>query len=167
MVFAVNLQFKNKVKDSILSEIIKAAKTLNKSYVESGVIGEDERTLRMAYLNEFGGITNYDKDPHKGEEVMVPPRPFVDAPERVGMKELGNFIEFMAEGNINQKGIKDILEGCGEIMSKQQKERIERWGDIKDNSQRTVEIKGFNRPLHDSNNNPFPIKTRVVIGGAV
>lgn len=167
MVFAVNLEFKNKVKDSILDDIIKSAKILNKSYVESGVIGEDERTLRMAYLNEFGGITSYDKDPHKGEEVMVPPRPFVDAPERVGTKELGNFIEFMAEGNLNQKGIKQILDGCGEIMAKQQKERIEQWGDIKDNSERTVDIKGFNRPLHDSNNQPFPIKTKVVFGGAV
>ena len=166
MVFAVNLQFKNKVKDSILNEIIKSAKTLNKSYVESGVIGEDERTLRMAYLNEFGGITNYDKDPHKGEEVMVPPRPFVDAPERVGTKELGNFIEFMSYGGLSHKSIKDMLDGCAEIMSNQQKERIEQWGDIKDNSDRTVDIKGFNRPLHDSNNNPFPIKTRVVIGGA-
>lgn len=167
MVFAVNLSFKNKVKDSILNEIIKSANTLNKSYVESGVIGEDERTLRMAYLNEFGGITNYDKDPHKGEEVMVPPRPFVDAPERVGTKELGNFIEFMSYGSLSNKSIKDMLDGCAEIMSNQQKERIEQWGDIKDNSERTVDIKGFNRPLHDSNNHPFPIKTKVVIGGAV
>lgn len=167
MVFAVNLSFKNKVKDSILDEIIKSAKTLNKSYVESGVIGEDERTLRMAYVNEFGGITNYDKDPHKGEEVMVPPRPFVDAPERIGTKELGKFIEFMSYGGLSNKSIKDMLDGCAEIMSNQQKERIEQWGDIKDNSERTVDIKGFNRPLHDSNNHPFPIKTKVVIGGAV
>lgn len=167
MVFAVKLEFKNKVKESVLDEIIKSAKMLNKSYVESGVIGEDERTLRMAYLNEFGGITNYDKDPHKGEEVMVPPRPFVDAPERVGVDELRSFIEFMSFGKINKKVIKDILDGCGKIMSDQQKERIEQWGDIKDNSPRTVDIKGFNRPLHDSNNSPFPIKTRVVIGGAV
>ena len=167
MVFAVNLEFKNKVKESVLDEIIKSAKMLNKSYVESGVIGEDERTLRMAYLNEFGGITNYDKDPHKGEEVVVPPRPFVDAPERVGTKELGDFIEFMTYGGLGRKTIKDMLDGCGEIMAKQQKERIKQWGDIKDNSPRTVDIKGFNRPLHDSNNSPFPIKTRVVIGGAV
>ena len=166
MVFAVNLSFKNKVKDSILNEIIKSARTLNKSYVESGVIGEDERTLRMAYLNEFGGITNYDKDPHKGEEVVVPPRPFVDAPERLGLQELSSFIDFMLDGGITNRILKDMLEGCAKIMSDQQKKRIEQWGDIKDNSERTVDIKGFNRPLHDSNNHPFPIKTRVIIGGA-
>lgn len=166
MVFAVNLSFKNKVKDSILSEIIKSAKKLSKSYVESGVIGEDERTLRMAYLNEFGGITNYDKDPHKGEEVMVPPRPFVDAPERLGLQELSSFIDFMLDGGITDRTLKDMLEGCAKIMSDQQKKRIEQWGDIKDNSERTVDIKGFNRPLHDSNNHPFQIKTRVIIGGA-
>lgn len=166
MVFAVNLQFKNKINENVLKGILKAAKMLNGSYVESGVIDEDERTMHMAYLNEFGGIGVYDKDPHKGEEVTVPPRPFVDAPERIGQEELKNFIEFMSFGKMNEKVIKDTLEGCGEIMANTQKERMEEWGDIKDNSQRTVDIKGFNRPLHDSNNHAFPIKTRVVMGGA-
>ena len=72
----------------------------------------------------------------------------------------------MTYGGLGRKTIKDMLDGCAEIMAKQQKERIEQWGDIKDNSERTVDIKGFNRPLHDSNNHPFPIKTRVIIGGA-
>lgn len=166
MVFAVKLEFKNKVKDALLDELIKFSKELNGSYVESGIIGEDNRTSYMAHLNEFGGITVYDKEPHKGEGVVVPPRPFIDAPERSGMEELKNFIEFMTFGVINKKTVRNVLDGCGKIMSEQQQEKMRQWGDIKDNSERTVDIKGFNRPLHDSNNHPFPIKTKVVIGGA-
>ncbi len=167
MVFAVNLEFKNKINGSVLDRISKMADTLSKSYVLSGVIGEDSRTSQMAYQNEYGNIiTTYDKEPHKGEEVVVPPRPFISEPARDGLSEIKSFMDFMFFNNITKRGLKETLKGCADIMSRQQRDKIEQWGNIKDNSERTVDIKGFNRPLHDSNNHPFPIKTKVVIGGA-
>lgn len=166
MVFAVNLEFKNKINGAVLERISKMADTISKSYVLSGVIGEDQRTSQMAYQNEYGNITTmYDKEPHKGEEVVVPPRPFISEPARAGLTEIKSFLDFMFFNNITKKGLKSALNGCADIMARQQRDKIELWGNIKDNSPRTVEIKGFNRPLHNSNNNPFPIKTKVVIGG--
>lgn len=167
MVFTVSLDFKNKTNDAVLKEVEKSIKMLSKASVISGVIDEDERTSRMAHENEFGMPATFDYGPYKGETVFDPPRPFVDAPERTGTEEIKNYIEFMSAGEkFSTKAIKDMLDGCGEIMSKQQKDMIEAWGDIEDNSPRTVETKGFNRPLHDRNNKPFPIKYKVLLGGA-
>lgn len=165
MVFAVTLDFKNKINNSILKEVEKSIDILSKAKIYSGVIGEDERTSRMAHENEFGEVAVFDNGPYKGSMVKDPPRPFVDAPERYGKEELKSFIEFMTFGNMSEKSTKDLLDGCGEIMSKQQKEMIEAWGAIEDNSPRTVETKGFNKPLHDRNGKPFPIKYEVQTGG--
>ena len=166
MVFAVNLDFKNKINDAVMKEVEKSIKMLSGAKVYSGVIGEDERTSRMAYENEYGLVATFDNGPYKGQEIADKPRPFVDAPERNGVEELSNFIEFMSMGEtFNTKAIKDMLDGCGEIMSKQQKDMIETWGALKDNSERTVETKGLNHPLHDRNDRPFPIKYKVELGG--
>lgn len=166
MVFTVTLDFKDKINNSVLKEVEKSIKMLSGAKVYSGVIGEDERTSRMAKENEFGLFSVFDWGPHKGEGIKDPPRPFVDAPERVGKEEIKSFIEFMTFGGMSEKSIKDLLDGCGEIMSKQQKDMIEAWGAIKDNCPETVETKGFNHPLHDRNHQPFPIKYEVELGGA-
>lgn len=167
MVFTVSLDFKDKINGAVLKEVEKSIDMLSKANVYSGVIGEDERTSRMAHENEFGMPSTFDYGPYKGETVFDPPRPFVDAPERSGLSEIKNFIEFMSFGDkLSIKTIKYMLEGCGEIMSKQQKDMIETWGAIKDNSQRTVETKGDNHPLHDRSGRPFPIKYKVELGGA-
>lgn len=166
MVFTVTLDFKDKINNSVLKEVEKSIKMLSDAKVYSGVIGEDERTTRMAKESEFGLISVFDVGPYKGESVKDPSRPFVDAPERVGVDELKSFIEFMTFGGVTEKSVKDLLDGCGEIMSKQQKDMIEAWGNIKDNSERTVETKGDNHPLHDRSGQPFPIKYEVELGGA-
>lgn len=165
MVFTVTLDFKDKINNSVLKGVEKSLKMLSGAKVYSGIIGEDERTTRMAKESEYGETATFDYGPYKGSTIVDKPRPFVDAPERVGLDELKSFVEFMTFGGISEKSIKDMLEGCGEIMSKQQKDMIETWGAIKDNSPRTVETKGDNHPLHDRSGKPFPIKYEVELGG--
>ena len=166
MVFTVTLDFKDKINNSVLKEVEKSIKMLSGAKVYSGVIGEDERTTRMAKESEYGEMATFDYGPYKGSTIVDKPRPFVDAPERVGVDELKSFIGFMWNGNMSKKATIDLLDGCGEIMSKQQKDMIEAWGNIKDNSERTVETKGDNHPLHDRSGQPFPIKYKVELGGA-
>lgn len=166
MVFTVTLDFKDKIKNSVLKEVEKSIKMLSGAKVYSGVIGEDERTSRMAKESEFGLFSVFDWGPHKGEGIKDPPRPFVNAPERVGLDELKSFIEFMWSGNMSKKATMDLLDGCGDIMARQQRDMIEAWGAIKDNSLPTIETKGFNHPLHDRSGQPFPIKYEVELGGA-
>ena len=166
MVFTVSLDFKDKIKGAVLKEVEKSIDMLSKATVLSGIIGEDERTSRMAKESEFGETATFDYGPYKGSTIVDKPRPFVDAPERYGVDEIKSFIDFMTTGDMfSTKAIKDMLDGCGELMSKQQKEMIEAWGAIKDNSPRTVETKGDNHPLHDRSGRPFPIKYKVEFGG--
>ena len=166
MVFAVNLEFKNKINDAVLKEVEKTAKYLANSYVESGVIDEDERTSRMAHESEFGLSSIYDWGPFEGESVRDPARPFVSAPINQNERKLKDLIAFFMMNNFNTKGAKVALRECGEEMSRLQTEAILTNGASiggweENNSGRTVATKGFDGPLLDRNHQPFPITNRI------
>ena len=177
MVFAVNLEFKNKVKDSILKEVLKTANYLSNSHIESGVIGEDERTSRMAHESEFGKPAVYDWGPYAGEDVYDPPRPFISAPINKNEKRLKEIIAFFLMNSFDIKSAKTALKACGDEMSRLQTESILSRGESiggwnqfsshgYSNETRTIKTKGFDFPLLDRNHSPFPIKNRIITGGS-
>lgn len=172
MVFAVTLDFKNKINDSILKEVEKTAKYLANSYVESGVIDEDERTSRMAHESEFGKWAVYDWGPYAGEDVHDHPRPFVSAPINQNEGKLKDLVAFFLMNNFNTNSAKVALRECGEEMSRLQTESMTSKGatiggweqfseDGDKNCPRTIATKGFDFPLLDRYHNPFPITNRI------
>lgn len=166
MVFAVNLEFKNRINDAVLKEVEKTAKYLANSYVESGVIDEDERTSRMAHESEFGLMAVYDRGPYEGSKVQDPPRPFVSAPVNQNEGKLKDLVAFFLMNNFNTNGAKVALRECGEEMSRLQTESIltngaSIGGWLENNSPRTIATKGFDGPLLDENHQPFPITNRI------
>lgn len=179
MVFTVTLDFKDKINNSVLKEVEKSIKMLSGAKVYSGVIGEDERTTRMAYENEFGLGSVYDWGPFEGEPVQDPKRPFISAPIEKNAEHIGSVLSSWLNNSFNTKKIEQTLKKCGEMMSELQTtsilsrgSNIGGWNQFnggragENNSGRTVGTKGFDFPLLDRHHNPFPIKYEVELGGA-
>lgn len=180
MVFTVTLDFKDKINNSVLKEVEKSIKMLSGAKVYSGVIGEDERTTRMAYESEFGLWTVYDRGPFKGQWVHDATRPFVSAPVEKNSEHIGSLLSsWISRTPLKVENIQKSLKKCGEVMAELQTTSIlsrgsniggwEQFNDDgfgEDNCPRTEKTKGFNFPLLNEQHQPFPIKYEVELGGA-
>ena len=158
---------KIKLDFSGLNSILKGCDALNNSIIRSGVLGGDKETIQEAYLNEFGGETEYRNGPYKGEKVMVPPRSFVRAPAEHSAKTAFEKAKNVLENGINQANAKIALEMVGQEIEGAQKKALETNGDnvpgwVKHNDPRTVATKGFDRPLWSRRGETFPISYEVV-----
>jgi len=170
MVFAVKLEFKNKVKEGILDRVLKAADILANNHVESGVMSEDEEIQEKALLNEFGGFSKYEDGPFAGETVLAPPRPFIH-----GGADLGADLAFALASDKLKQGFnvgnaKEALKIIAKQTKMSQEMAIESNGEgmpnwQKHNEARTIATKGFDKPLYTRHGTTFPIESAVVKGG--
>lgn len=150
-----------------LKDILKGCKVLENSVVRSGVLEGDNETISEAYLNEFGGETEYKDGPHAGEKVMVPPRSFVRYPAEHAASEAFNKAKDILANGINKANAQIAVEVVGQEIEKAQKEALETNGSnvpgwVKHNDPRTVATKGFDRPLWSRRGETFPIKHEVI-----
>ena len=123
----------------------------------SGVINGDADATEAAILNEFGGEGSYPD----GRKVLVPARSFVQAPVELNADEIVSAGE--NEINLDKKEtLMNALRKMGEKASELQEKALESNGEgipgwQKHNSPRTIDIKGFDKPLYTRHNTTFPI----------
>lgn len=130
-----------------LDKIKRACEILSKP-IKVGIINNAEEA-EIGALQHFGGTGYYQYGEHEGEEVQIPPRPFISAPvERFG----GDILKMSLKKvfNFTEKGAEQALKTAGHLMA----EDIKYWMNMEtayppENSPRTVETKGFNHPLID------------------
>ena len=155
MVFTVETKVRTSTAGfrKLLKELEQATKTV----AVSGVINGDENATEAAVLNEFGGKGFYPD----GSEVMVPSRSFVQAPVELNAKQIVdaglNEIDFEKKPNLM-----NALRKMGEKASELQAKALESNGEgipgwQKHNSPRTIDVKGFDKPLYTRFNTTFPI----------
>lgn len=155
MEFTVN----TKLDLSGLEAVKKACKALSKT-VEVGILNNPKEAA-IGALQHDGGIGVYQYGPFEGEEVDVPPRPFLmSAIEHYGKdiltseaKKLERFDEQTADA---------VLERVGEKAVFTTQFVIDEYSRIPDNSDRTVITKGKNTPLIDKGNLRASIEYEVV-----
>lgn len=132
-------------------EIVKKACNALSKTIEVGILNNPEEA-RIGELQHYGGTGVYQYGKYVGQEVDIPPRPFIEAPvEHFGgeilsmsVKEYFDFTEKSAETTLNV---------AGDTMAKD----IQYWMDNgtvypPKNSPRTIETKGFDHPLIDKGN---------------
>lgn len=132
-----------------LTEIKKSCKELSKP-VYVGILHDSEEA-EIGRLQHDGGTGVYQYGPYQGQEVSIPPRPFLmRAMEHFGgeiLKEearnIKNFTASEAQAVLNRVGDKSKFVVQGEIDS------IAREGG---NSPKTIETKGKDSPLIDKGN---------------
>lgn len=123
----------------------------------SGVINGDADATEAAILNEFGGVGYYPD----GSKVLVPTRSFVQVPVERNADEIVNAGK--NEINLDKKEtLMNALRKMGEKASELQEKALESNGEgipgwQKHNSPRTIDIKGFDKPLYTRHNTTFPI----------
>ena len=130
-------------------EVEKACKALSKT-VEVGILNNPEEA-RIGELQHNGGIGIYEYGPYEGEEVEIPPRPFLmKAMEHYG-KEILDSEAYKLE-NFNTKSAETVLNRIGKKAVSATQFVIDEFSRNRDNSPRTVETKGKNTPLIDKGN---------------
>lgn len=149
-------------------QIEKFCNSLNSARIQSGVLKADAKTVEKAKLNEYGGVSVYDRGPYAGEEVRVPPRSFVNAPaEHTAPDALKKASKKFSDG-FTESNIEQALDIVGKEVSEAQRRAIETNGNganadwVKHNEPRTIATKGFDKPLYTVNNETFPIDYEVV-----
>ena len=150
-----------------LEPIKKACDILNESKIHSGVLEGDGETLQKAFLNEFGGETEYTSGPFAGEKVLVPPRSFVRAAAEIEAPEAFNKAKKILENGLTQGNAKVAIETVAIAISDAQKDALENNGEkipgwVQHNDPRTVATKGFDQPLWSRRGETFPISYEVV-----
>ena len=128
-------------------EIEKACTAISKS-IEVGIL-HNPKEAQIGYLQHYGGTGVYQYGEHEGESVDIPPRPFIMAP----VDEFGGTI-LQQSAKKHFKFTEDSANKTLDIAGKTMAEDIKYWMDRKgayppDNSERTIETKGFNHPLID------------------
>ena len=144
----------------------KACEALSSSKIQSGVLEADSETLAAAYLNEFGGETEYTDGKYAGEKVLVPPRSFVRAAAEIeAPNAFRKAKEILSDGLTKENANKAII-SVAEDISKAQRDALENNGEkipnwVKHNDPRTIETKGFDQPLWSRRGETFPISYEV------
>ena len=129
--------------------------------VVSGVIHGDEETTENAVLNEFGGTGIYKRGPYAGQTVEVPPRPFVTATIEHGADEVIKVAKESLDLD-NDPTLVKALNAIGKKAKELQEKPLQTNGEgiagwQKHNSLRTIETKGFDKPLYNQEGSTFPI----------
>lgn len=143
---------KTKLDLSGFREVENACKALSKK-VEVGILHNAEEA-KIASLQHYGGTGVYQYGPFKGQEVDVPPRPF-----------LSHAMDFYGKGILKQEAQKlekgftaenaeSILNDTGKTLMYATQETIREYAghqhEYPYNSERTVETKGKDSPLIDT-----------------
>ena len=159
MVFAVETKIKTSTAGfrSLLKKLNEACNTV----VVSGVIHGDAETTGTAIQNEFGELGVYTKGPYAGQTVMSPKRPFVESAIRYHRDEIIS----TAQANLdleNDPTLVKVLNAVGKKTKELQEKTLETNGEgvagwQKHNSKRTIETKGFDKPLYNQEGSTFPI----------
>lgn len=147
--------------------IERTCEVLSSTSAISGVIEADAETLTAARLNEYGGKGVYTDGKYAGEEVDIPPRSFVRAPAEIHGKEIGKKGASVLQKGFTEGNALNAIEIMGEEIEKAQKAALENNGSgipnwLPHNEQRTIETKGFDRPLWSRRGETFPISHKVV-----
>lgn len=145
MEFTVN----TKLDLSGLDKIKEACKALSKT-VEVGIL-HNPKEAAIGALQHDGGIGVYQYGPFEGEEVDIPPRPFLmSAMEHYGKDILTS--EAKKLDKFDTQSVENILERIGEKAVFTTQFVIDEYSQIPNNSDRTVITKGKNTPLIDKGN---------------
>lgn len=155
MEFTVN----TKLDLSGLDKIKEACKALSKT-VEVGIL-HNPKEAAIGALQHDGGVGVYQYGQFEGEEVDIPPRPFLmNAIEHYGKDILTSEAQKLEK--FDTKTAESILERVGEKAVFTTQFVIDEYSRIPDNSERTVITKGKNSPLIDKGNLRASIEYEVV-----
>lgn len=160
----MELTVKTKLDMSGFKEVEKACKALSKT-VEVGILNNPEEA-KIGKLQHDGGIGVYQYGPFEGEEVAIPPRPFL----MTAMEHNGKHILETSSQNLKdltESSAKKTLKEVGEMSVTFVKDTIEHHSrelnpDADHNWPRTVATKGFDLPLNDKGNLRESIEYEVV-----
>ena len=142
-----------------LEPIKKACKILSKR-VEVGVLHNAEEA-EIAELQHNGGIGVYQYGRYEGEEVAVPPRPFLmRAIEHYGKEILEENASLLK--NFNESEAKTVLNRVGDMSKFVVQKEIDYIASMGGNSPRTIETKGKDSPLIDTGKMRASIEYEVV-----
>lgn len=145
----MELTVNTKLDLSGFKEIEKACKALSKT-VEVGILNNPEEA-RIGRLQHDGGVGVYQYGPFEGEEVDIPPRPFLmKAMEHYGKDILDSEAQRLDKFDVSTA--ETILNRVGEKAVSTTQFVIDEFSRIPDNSERTVLTKGRNTPLIDKGN---------------
>jgi hypothetical protein len=140
-------------------EIEKACKVLSKT-VEVGILNNAEEA-QIGELQHNGGIGYYAYGAFKGQEVMVPPRPFLaNAMNHYGKEILESEATKLSDFNVSTANT--ILERVGEKSVFATQYVIDEYARDGGNSDRTIITKGKDSPLIDKGNLRASIEYEVV-----
>lgn len=145
----MELTVKTKLDMSGFKEIENACKVLSKT-IEVGIL-HDAKEAAIGELQHNGGIGVYEYGLYEGEEVQIPPRPFLmRAMEHYGKDILDSEAQKLEK--FDTQTADTILNRVGEKSVSVTQFVIDEFSRNRDNSPRTVETKGKNTPLIDKGN---------------
>jgi len=159
MVFTVTEKIK--IDKSGLQALVKKLNEACNTVVVSGVIKGDADATETAILNEMGGTGIYRRGPYAGQSVEVPARPFVAS----AIEHHSDEIIKVAEESLDLEkdpNLIQALNAVGKKVAELQEETLYSNGEgvpgwQKHNSTRTIETKGFDKPLFTELGGTFPI----------
>lgn len=139
-------------------KIEKACDALNRQ-VRVGIFDPEE--AEIGYLQHYGGTGVYQYGKYEGQEVQVPPRPFISRPiEHFGKEILEGDLHLLkdfTEGEANE-----ILKRIGDKSKFVIQKEIDFYASSGGNSRRTIETKGKDTPLIDTGKMRASIEYEVV-----
>lgn len=155
----MELTIKTKLDFSGLQSVKEACEELSKK-VRVGIIHNPEEA-EIGYLQHFGGVGVYQYGPYEGEEVRVPPRPFLSAPiEHYGKEILESDLHLLKD--FTKEEAKTILNRVGDKAKFVVQKEIDAIAARGGNSPRTIETKGKDSPLIDTGKMRDSIEYEVV-----
>lgn len=142
-----------------LEPIKKACKELSKT-VEVGILHNAEEA-QIADLQHNGGVGIYQYGPYEGQEVNVPPRPFLMAAmEHNGREILKENAKLLKNFTVDEA--KTVLNRVGDMSKFVTQCEIDSIASAGGNSLRTIETKGKDSPLIDTGKMRASIEYEVV-----
>lgn len=130
-----------------LKRVKEACKELSRK-VQVGFL-HDPKEAEIANLQHFGGTGVYQYGPYQGQEVKVPPRPFLSsAMDHFGKEILESDIHLLKD--FTKEEAKTILNRVGDKSKFVVQGEIDSIAARGGNSPRTIETKGKDSPLIDT-----------------
>lgn len=137
----------------------KACEALSRT-VEVGILHNPEEA-RIGRLQHDGGIGKYYYGPFEGEEVAVPPRPFLlQAVEHFGKEILEQNTHIMNDFTV--ENAEKALNRVGDMAKEVVQAEIDSFARAGGNSERTIITKGKDSPLIDKGNLRSSIEYEVI-----
>lgn len=141
-----------------LKRIKKVCKVLERK-VRVGIFDQEE--AEIGYLQHFGGTGVYQYGKYEGQEVQVPPRPFISSPiEHFGKEILESDLHLLKD--FTESEVNEILNRVGDKSKYVVQKEIDAYAAVGGNSPRTIETKGKDSPLIDTGKMRASIEYEVV-----